>query len=238
MFLKDITHSIIALYVNSTMLRIVFVSLCLLSLTSLESHAQKKWKDKYYNELNDDDFRDLKAFNKPINLKNPDYKILNAAVFFVTNEARLEYGLEALSYQSNLEVMAWNHSVRMGKDDFFDHIHPKSRKRKKPENRAQLAGIKNPFVSENITAIGGMKFGSYLELADALVDSWIDSPPHRATLYSKDALELGCGVYYYDGVWQKNRDIKKQGNGFWLATQNFQLFTKVEAKSSKEKRPN
>lgn len=219
------------------MLRTVFLFLCLICLHSPGLYAQKKWKDVYYTELSDENFRDLKAFNKSVNLKNPDYKILNAAIFFVSNEARLEQGLKPVQYHANLEVMAWNHSMRMGKDDFFDHIHPKNKKRRKPENRAALAGIKNPYISENITAIGGLKFGSYLELADALVDSWIDSPPHRATLYSKDALELGCGAYYYNGVWQKNKDIKKQGNGFWLATQNFQLFTKVEAKSSKEKKP-
>ena len=200
--------------------------------------AQKKWKDQYYLELTDENFRDFKGFKKQINLKDPDYKTLNAAVYFVSNEARIEQGLPALSYQENLEIMAWNHSVKMGKDDFFDHVHPKSKKRKKPFNRAKLAGIKNPQISENITAIGGVSYGTYLELADALVDSWIDSPLYRATLYSNDALELGCGVYYYTGIWQKNKDIHKEGNGFWLATQNFQLFTKVDARASKDKRPN
>lgn len=220
------------------MVRTLLFCIGLSFLTIDLCEAQKKWKDKYYKDLTDNNFRDFKGFRKQINLKNPDYKTLNAAVFFVTNEALIERGLPILSYQENLEIMAWNHSIKMGKDDFFDHINPKSKKRKKPYHRAKLAGIKNPQVSENITAIGGIQYGTYLELADALVDSWIDSPPHRATLYSQDALELGCGVYYYDGVWQKNKKIYKQGNGFWIATQNFQLFTKVDAKASKDKRPN
>lgn len=202
-----------------------------------EVHAQRKWNDKYYEELNTENFRNFRPFNRPINLRKPDFQLINAAVYFVSNEARVEYGVKPLAYQENLEIMAWNHSLHMAKDDFFDHIDPENRKRKHPQQRAELAGIKNPSVSENIAAIGGVLYNTYLELADAIVDSWIDSPPHRKTLYSTDALELGCGVYYYDGVWQKNKDIKKQGNGFWLATQNFQLFTKVEAKSSKDKRP-
>jgi len=211
--------------------------LLFIAVSTHDLNGQRKWKDKYYLELTDDNFRDFKPFNRPIDLKKPDYKLINAAVYFVSNEARIEHGIDPLAYQENLEIMAWNHSIHMGKDDFFDHIDPENRKRKRPEQRASLAGIKNPRVSENITAIGGVIYNTYLELADAIVDTWINSPPHRKTLYSTDALELGCGVYYYEGVWQKNKSIYKQGNGFWLATQNFQLYTKVEAKTSKDKRP-
>ncbi|OEK02295.1 hypothetical protein BFP97_12550 [Roseivirga sp. 4D4] len=201
------------------------------------SFGQRKWKDEYYQTLNDDNFRDFKLFNKSLDLKNIDYKVLNAAVFFVTNEARIEQGLGILTYQPNLEIMAWNHSISMAKKDFFDHINKKERKRKSPINRAKLAGVKNPRIGENISAVGGRSFGNYLQLADHLVQGWIDSPPHRKTLYSKNALQLGCGVYYFDGLWQKNRDVYKQGNGFWLATQNFQMFTKVESGTSKDKGP-
>lgn len=133
--------------------------------------------------------------------------------------------------------MAWNHSISMAKNDFFDHFNKKEKKRRSPENRAKLAGIVNPKLGENISAIGGRSFGSYLALADHLVQGWIDSPSHRKTLYSKNALQLGCGVYYFNGLWQKNRAVYKQGNGFWLATQNFQLFTKVKSTTSKDKGP-
>ena len=199
--------------------------------------AQRKWNDKYYQTLNDENFRDFKLFNKPLNLKNIDYKVLNAVVFFVSNEARLERGLTALEYQPNLEIMAWNHSRSMGFRDFFDHVNKKDKKRKEPTDRAAMAGITNPAVAENISAIGGRRFGTYLDLADHLIDGWIDSAPHRKTLYGTDAVQLGCGVYYYTGVWQKNRDIYKQGDGFWLATQNFQLFKKVAAGKAKDKGP-
>lgn len=201
------------------------------------SLAQRKWKDEYYLTLNDENFRDFKLFKKPLEEKKVDYKILNAAVFFVTNEARIEQGLSILEYQSNLEVMAWNHSISMGKKDFFDHFNKKERKRKTPDNRAKLAGVTNPSLGENISAVGGRSFGSYLALADHLVQGWLDSPPHRKTLYSKNALQLGCGVYYFNGLWQKNRTVYKQGNGFWLATQNFQMFTKVKSGASKDKGP-
>jgi len=219
----------------------LWVHLIILSLLSIglsqPLQAQRKWNDKYYQSLTDENFRDFKLFLKPLNLKKIDYKILNAAVFFVSNEARLEQGLSILEYQPNLEVMAWNHSRSMGFRNFFDHVNKKDKKRKEPADRAALAGITNPAVAENISAIGGRRFGTYLDLADHLIDGWIDSPPHRKTLYGKDAVQLGCGVYYYTGVWQKNRDIYKQGDGFWLATQNFQLFRKVATGKAKDKGP-
>lgn len=214
--------------------------ICLLAVLigiQLQAEAQKKWKDTYYVQLTDANFRDFRLFNQPIDHRNIDYKVLNAVVFFVTNEARLEKGLPALEFQPNLEIMAWNHSISMAEKDFFDHLNPKDRKRRDPRKRARLAGIVNPNIGENIGAYGGQQFGDYLELADFLVDEWIDSPPHRKTLYSKDALQLGCGIYYYDGLWRKNKGVLRQGSGFWLATQNFQLFTKVESGPSKDKGP-
>ncbi len=221
---------------RSLILKVVSL-LVIVLITSPDAVAQRKWHDKYYETLTDNDFRDFKLFNQPINLKKIDYKVLNAAVFFVSNEARLERGLKALTYNPHLEVMAWNHSRSMGQKDFFAHINKKDRKRKEPKDRAELAGIANPLIAENISSIGGYRFRSYLELADYLIDGWIDSPPHRKTLYGTDAVQLGCGVYYYTGLWQKNRDIYKQGNGFWLATQNFQLYETVKSKDAKDKGP-
>lgn len=212
----------------------------LLLLTLLSTHmvdAQRKWDDKYYTSLTDDTFRDFKLFKQPINLKKIDYKTLNAAVFFVSNEARLEQGLQPLAYNPNLEIMAWNHSRSMGEKDFFDHVNVKDKKRKEPKDRARLAGISNPVIAENISSAGGYRFSSYLELADHIIDGWIDSPPHRKTLYGKDALQLGCGVYYYTGLWQKNRALYKQGSGFWLATQNFQLYETIKSTEAKDKGP-
>jgi uncharacterized protein YkwD len=215
----------------------VLILILILSWGTHTVSAQKKWHDKYYSELTDNNFRDFKLFRKVINLKKIDYKLLNAAVFFVSNEARLERGLQALEYDPHLEVMAWNHSRSMGVKDFFDHYNKRDKKRREPQLRARLAGITNPLVAENISSTGGIRFRDYLELADHLVDGWIDSPPHRKTLFGKDAIQLGCGVYYYKGLWQKNKAIYKQGNGFWLATQNFQLFEKIESGEAKDKGP-
>lgn len=218
------------------MKKAVFLLILVIGMSSM-SFAQRKWKDEYYTTLTDDNFRDFKLFKKPINLKKVNYKLIDAAVFFVTNEARIERGLSILTYQANLEAMAWNHSISMAKRNFFDHFNKKDKKRHDPQDRAKLAGISNPTIGENISAVGGRSFGSYLELADHLVQGWLDSPPHRKTLLSKTAVQLGCGAYFYDGLWQKNKAVYKQGNGFWLATQNFQLYEPVVPKKAKDKGP-
>ncbi len=219
------------------MFRYTLIGLLIIIFSS-SALSQRKWKDQFYEELTNENFRDFKLFKKELNPEKLDYKLINAAVFYVSNEARIEYGLSAVEFQPNLEIMAWNHSIKMAKNDFFDHYNPKDKKRKNPEQRAKLAGIKNPSIGENISASGGRSFGTYLELADHLIDGWIDSPPHRKTLYAKGAVQLGCGVYFYDGLWQKSKEVHRQGRGFWIATQNFQLFTKVKSGSSKDKGPN
>lgn len=219
-------------FVSTLLLLLLFI------LVPLNTYGQRKWKEELYQELNDNNFRDFKLFKKPLDKDKPDIPLLQAALFYVTNEARIEKGLKPLEHQPNLEIMAYNHSVQMAKDDFFDHYHPKDKKRKDPDDRAALSGILNPNIAENIHAVGGSQLGTYMDLADRIVQSWIDSPPHRATLYSVNAVQLGCGIYYYDGKWQNYKDVYKQGNGFWLSTQNFQLFTKVESGTSKDKGAN
>tara|TARA_R110001592_G_scaffold17115_7_gene72477 strand:+ start:1219 stop:1887 length:669 start_codon:yes stop_codon:yes gene_type:complete len=199
--------------------------------------AQRKWNDKYYEELNDNNFRSFKLFKERIDLDDVDYKVLNAAIFFITNEARIEKGMAPLAYQPNLEIMAWNHSIEMGKEDFFDHVNKKDKKRKTPEQRAALAGITNPIISENISAVGGVYFGSYLELADHVVDKWINSPSHAKAIFSENAIQLGCGAYYYKGLWQGNKAIWKQGDGFWISTQNFQSASVIMSAKSKDRAP-
>lgn len=220
-------------------MRLILSSILLgLLLLPFQSYGQRKWKDELYEELNDKNFRDFKLFKKRLEIDKIEYPLLHAALFYVTNEARLEQGLKAVEHQPNLEIMAYNHSIAMAKGDFFEHENPKDKKRKTAVDRAKLAGVTNPSIGENIHAVGGKQYGTYIELADDIVQSWIDSPPHRVTMYSPDAVQLGCGIYFFDGKWKNFKEVYKQGNGFWIATQNFQLFTKVVSGPSKDKGPN
>jgi uncharacterized protein YkwD len=212
-------------------------SLLLFFLLPICLFSQKRWDDKYYDQLTNKKFRSFKLFKKSIDKDKISYKTLNAALFFVSNEARIKKGKKPVAYQANLEVMAYNHSVQMAERDFFDHVNPKGKSRKTAQSRATLTGITNPSVSENISAIGGIEFDSYLSLAEHIVQGWIDSPSHARTLFSNSALELGCGTYYYQDVWQGNKEINKQGNGFWISTQNFQSYSLIVSTKTREKGP-
>ena len=109
--------------------------------------------------------------------------------------------------------MAWNHSTAMAKRDFFNHFNPKDKKRRTLTSEQNLRASESS-IGENISASGGRSFANYLELADHLVDEWIDSPPHRKTLYSEGAVQLGCGVYLRWPL-AENKEVHRQGRGFW-----------------------
>jgi hypothetical protein len=42
---------------------------------------------------------------------------------------------------------------------------------------------------------------TYRSLAEAVIDFWLSSPPHRANMLAEHALELGCGAAFF---WDAN----------------------------------
>lgn len=208
--------------------------------------AQSDDKRNYYTELTVNNFRDDRSFNQPVDFENPDYSRLNAAVFFATNEQRLKNKLKVLTWSPNLEEMAAMHSEDMKEQGFFNHINPKNRKKKTPEDRARLTGISNPFIAENIATTFGLNYeqnkkvvvkgpgkfsypGSndlilprtYLEVADALVKAWMQSPAHRINILSANAVQLGCGTSMY-----LDNDFNRMPT--FMATQDFQEYEYIK----------
>jgi uncharacterized protein YkwD len=194
--------------------------------------------------LNLDNFRKDSAFNTLIDPKNPDVKILDAAIFYVTNEVRQKHKLTYLEYHKLLEEAAVLHSDNMVSQNFFDHINPKSKKFKTPEDRARYEGIQNPFLAENIIESFVLDYKSgkpvftdgkgkfwykkedsplsvhtYLSLADKMVEDWMNSPGHRANILSKKAIQLGCGTSFFES---------KNGMPSVMGTQDFQLYEPVK----------
>ncbi len=210
------------------------------------TYSQSDWKAGYYQKYNLENFRAYKAFHDTIDVNNFDYRLANAAVFYITNEIRSKKRLSAISYNEKLEVAAYFHSKDMAEKKYFNHINPKNKKRKTPNDRATLAGVDNPFAAENITEgfildyepgknvylKGKGKFSykpngeliptlTYIELAEVLLDAWMHSPPHKKNIVSKENLELGCGVaIYFDTKFNDMPMVK--------ATQLFQQYEKIE----------
>jgi uncharacterized protein YkwD len=222
-------------------------ALFLVALLFSAGFPQTGWRHSDYKSTTYKNFRDNPLFSQTIDFTRIDYPLLNAAIFFATNEARVENGRKPLPFALELERSAYLHAKSMVEQNFFSHENPRDKERKTVEHRARLAGIKNPFVAENIATRSGIVYEpntpfylinaeqgtfsytsggpiipnhTYLSFAEAIVKQWLDSPGHRRNLLSKDALQLGCGAYFY-------RDVDFHNMPNFKAVQNFQLFREI-----------
>src|SRR5574340_971780 len=76
--------------------------------------------------------------------------------------------------------------------NFFSHVNPDG---KAPQDRlaSACAGVL-ARTGENIWSGHGFNYVDSKLLARVIVDSWINSPPHRANLLSPDYTHQGVGV--------------------------------------------
>ncbi|MGN8258400.1 CAP domain-containing protein [Pseudomonas sp. SMSB3] len=87
----------------------------------------------------------------------------------------------ALTWSSVLAGVAAEHTRAMANQNFFDHIDKEGRT---PGDRAELAGYLYQQIGENIAA--------GRDSAQKVVEGWLDSPGHCATLMNPDFKELGA----------------------------------------------
>ncbi|WP_171114419.1 MULTISPECIES: CAP domain-containing protein [Streptomyces] len=117
-----------------------------------------------------------------------------AEVLKLVNDERAKAGCSPLAANSALAELAGNFSEAMAEQGFFDHTDPSGRT---PWDRAEAAGITN-LAAENI-ARGQAD-------AAAVMESWMNSPGHRANILNCDFKTLGVGVHYGSGGpwWTQN----------------------------------
>lgn len=191
---------------------VFFINMSFISYSSTSS--EQVWKREMYLQVNLSNFRKQAIFHQKIDFEDIDYGLMNACLYFLTNEQRVQQGLKPLNYAAQLEIAAWHHSKQMHQSDFIAHINPKNIHRKTKDQRGRLAGISNPFITENLASRKGLLGGNtYLEVAEIFVKQWINSPSHSKNIFSDKAVQMGCGLYT-DG---KN----------WYATQCFQWFRPI-----------
>ena len=109
------------------------------------------------------------------------------AVIDLVNQERAQVGCQAVRSDDELTDLAQAFSVDMAKRDFFDHTDPDG---DTPWDRAEDAGI-DYLGGENI-ALGQAS-------AQAVMDSWMNSPGHRANILNCDYHTIGVGAYFADG---------------------------------------
>ncbi|MBG0852228.1 CAP domain-containing protein [Streptomyces spinoverrucosus] len=117
-----------------------------------------------------------------------------AEVLKLVNDERAKAGCSPLAANSALAELAGNYSEAMAEQGFFDHTDPSGRT---PWDRAEAAGISN---------LGGENIARGQADAAAVMESWMNSPGHRANILNCDFKTLGVGVHYGSGGpwWTQN----------------------------------
>ncbi len=118
------------------------------------------------------------------------------------NEIRQRQGLDSLSWDFELNIIAYAHSQDMAERDFFAHENPDGLS---PEDRAQAAGFTCEIrvgstiysIGENLGKVSIYEGYTYnkatgeviqydyrtdVEIADSVVSAWMKSPGHRKNI--------------------------------------------------------
>jgi uncharacterized protein YkwD len=112
------------------------------------------------------------------------------AVICLLNKQRAGAGLKPLHTNKRLQKAAQRHNDRMVGTGCFDHeCNGESDLGKRLESVGYLSGgLSRWAYGENI-AWGGGDYGT----ARAIVRAWMNSPPHRANILSRDFHDIGIG---------------------------------------------
>ena len=120
------------------------------------------------------------------------------AVFAMTNDLRRRNGLPVFLKDECCRDAARGHSADMFTRNYFSHTDPEGRS-------VQARMPANPAIrlwGENIWTGRGYDPRQIQYLAQKIMDSWMNSPGHRANILDPGYTHLGVGVM------AKNQDIK------------------------------
>jgi uncharacterized protein YkwD len=111
--------------------------------------------------------------------------IFTQTVLELINYERRLVGVKPLRLNGILNQSAYNHSQDMAEKDYFSHIGSDG---SRVSDRVYNAGYHYSSASENIAA------GQFSP--EEVVQAWMDSPKHRASMLSENYREIGIGYYY------------------------------------------
>lgn len=117
------------------------------------------------------------------------------------NEIRAEENLSRLEPRPAVITVARDHSRDMDERGYFDHVNPDQ---ETPQDRIDDAGV-DCAVGENIAQMwyepalpdgyAAQGLTSEAEVAEALVEGWMESPGHRENILTPGYESHGIGVY-------------------------------------------
>ena len=107
-----------------------------------------------------------------------------AQVVALVNKERAANGCGALTEDPQLEKAAQGHSDDMAARNFFDHTNPDGAD---PGQRITAAGYKWSTYGENIA--------QGQQTPEAVMNSWMNSPGHRANILNCSFKDIGVGIH-------------------------------------------
>ncbi|WP_192350634.1 CAP domain-containing protein [Algoriphagus sp. Y33] len=188
-----------------------------------QASLAQTWISSDYNRFTSAQFFQLDAVNQTINFKNIDRALLQAAMFYATNEERIKYGLPPFEHSDLIEKVASDHASDMVNYNFYSHV-SRVKGKKTIGDRFAREGTKRMFIGENISSSIGLQYQSgrkinvpnsggmytyandrrevilphtYLSYAREVVRLWMDSPSHRKSILNPNFEQLGCGSQVY-----------------------------------------
>lgn len=115
---------------------------------------------------------------------------VRSAVLCLLNQQRSSRGLGKLRGNTKLRRAAARHSRNMAENNFFDHVSPGgSTPMERVKAAGYLTGASSWTVGENI-AWGEQ----HLSTPGEIVESWLDSPGHKANILNRRFRHVGIGV--------------------------------------------
>jgi len=134
---------------------------------------------------------------------NNDLRLTPAGVLLFTNAERVKEGRSQLTQNSTLDRMAKAKLDDMFAQDYFEHDNPQG---VGVSDLADSIGYAYLLIGENL-ALGEFKDNKHL------VQSWMESPGHRANILNKKYAEIGIAV----------GKGEYEGKTTWMAVQEFGL---------------
>lgn len=205
----------------------IIVSLfCLFILSSFLIQKETRFPDTYYSQYSYDSFCKLSIVNTEIDINDVDEALLNAAIFYATNNQRKLHKKPEFTFYALLRDAAVVQSTQMVKYSFFDHVNPKNNQLKTLKDRLESVGgagkylaageniseyflmnyqpkeyfrvekVNNKTVYFNTKTNKQIKPHTYLSFGEATVADWMTSPGHKANILDDRFTHLGCGTLY------------------------------------------
>ena len=201
-------------------------------------------KDSLFYKMTASNFMKLIEVNVPIDARNLNNALLDAALFHATNEQRMKFNMPIFVYSIQLHKATIGHSEAMINQDFYSHENPFNPATKNMIDRIYLYTKQYRQMAENIAQhdiLGGdddkycfeipkrgqdfillncntkkvIPLRTYAELARSVVNGWMNSPHHRQNILDPKLKYMATSGRISKGA------FKTQRSPFARLTQDF-----------------